>query len=96
MVALTIVGIVIPVALAFLSFPKWAPLTGGFIALSVLAFSGLANARPNLKITRGEFMLAVTGVVTVVVIVVSVLAAQGGGGHEEGETSVTTEQAAEG
>lgn len=96
MVALTIVAIVIPVALAFLSFPKWAPLTGGFVAVSVLAFAGLASARPNLRITRGEFMLAVTGVVTVLVIVISVLAAQGGGGHEEEEGSATTEQAAEG
>jgi MFS family permease len=95
MVALTILAIVLPVSFAFLSFPKWAPLTGGFVALSVLAFSGLASARPNLRITRGEFMLAVTGVVTVLVIVVSVLAAQGGGGHEEEEGSETTEQLAE-
>ena len=96
LVALTIVAIVVPVALAFLSFPKWAPLTGAFVALSVLAFSGLASARPNLRITRGEFLLAVTGVVTVLVIIVSVLAAQGGGGHEEEEGSATTEQSAEG
>jgi MFS family permease len=96
MVALTILAIVLPVSFAFLSFPKWAPLTGGFVALSVLAFSGLASARPNLRITRGEFMLAVTGVVTVLVIVVSVLAAQGGGGHDEEESSETTEQSAEG
>lgn len=95
-VALTILAIVVPVSLAFLSFPKWAPLTGGFVALSVLAFSGLASARPNLKITRGEFMLAATGVVTVLVIIVSVLAVQGGGGHEEEESSEATEQSAEG
>jgi MFS family permease len=96
MVALSILAIVGPVALAFLAFPKWAPLTGAFVALSVLAFSGLASARPNLKITRGEFALAVTGVVTVLVIIVSVLAAQGGGGHEEEEGTTGQEQPAAG
>lgn len=89
-VALTIIMVVLPLAYAFLSFPKFAPLVAGFVAASVLALAGLSTSRPNLKISRGEFLVAAGGVITVVVIVVSVLAAQGSGGHEvEGGGSQT-------
>ncbi len=92
-VALTILVIVLPVAYAFISFPKWAPLTGSFVAASILAFAGLSAVRPNLKISKGEFFVAAAGVVTVLVIIVSVLAAQGAGhGADEGGSDSATEQ----
>lgn len=78
-VALTILLIVGPLAYAFLAFPKWAPLTGAFVAASILGFAGLAAVRPNMRTSRGEFGVALIGVLTVVVVIVSVLAAQGGG-----------------
>ncbi len=92
-VALTIAVVVLPVAYAFISFPKWAPLTGSFVAASILAFAGLSASRPNLRISRNEFFVAAAGVITVVVLIVSVLAAQGGGGHEEttGESGTAEE-----
>lgn len=82
-VALTILLIVLPVAYAFIQFPRHAPLTGSFVAASILGFAALASTRPNLKISRNEFGVAVIGVITVVVLIVSVLAEQGGGHGEE-------------
>lgn len=81
----TIFVIVLPVAYSFIAFPKWAPLTGSFIAASILAFGALSTSRPNLKISRNEFLAATVGVITVIVLIVSVLAVQGGGGHAEEE-----------
>ncbi len=92
-VALTILVIVLPIAYSFISFPKWAPLTGTFVAASILAFAGLSSLRPNLRISRGEFFVAAAGVVTVVVIIISVLAAQGAGhGGDETHSDTATEQ----
>lgn len=80
--------LVLPAAYVFLLFPSWAPVLGMFIAASILGFAGLSAARPGMRITSGEFLLAAAGIAIVVVIVASVLSIQGAGhGAEEEDHS---------
>lgn len=54
-------------------------------AASVLAISGLAASRPGMKISRGEFLVAVGGIGVVVTIIVAVLLARSGTDAHEAE-----------
>ena len=81
--AVAILLLVLPVAYVFISYPEWAPLTGVFVAASILGFAGLSASRPGMRITGGEFLAAAAGVAVVVIVIVAVLAIQGGGGHGE-------------
>ena len=81
--AMAILLLVLPVAYVFISYPEWAPLTGVFVAASILGFAGLSASRPGMKITGGEFLAAAAGVAVVVIVIVAVLAIQGGSGHGE-------------
>ena len=85
--AVAILALVLPVAWVFISFPGWAPLTGSFIAGSILGFAGLSASRPGMKVTAGEFLVAAAGIGAVVIIIASVLAIQGGGhGDDDGHS----------
>lgn len=53
----------------------------------ILAFASLAGTKPNMRITRGELMIAVAGIGIVIVIVFAVLANLGGGEHSEEEAA---------
>jgi MFS family permease len=68
-------------------------LTGGgaaivatLTAIGVLMFASLAGSKPNMKISFGEFMVAVVGIGVVIVIVLLTLSAVNQAeDHEEGE-----------
>ncbi|HKX76545.1 MAG TPA: hypothetical protein VJR05_14270, partial [Acidimicrobiia bacterium] len=53
-----------------------ASLLAILTAVSILTISGLAASRPGMKITRGEFLLALTGIGVVVTIIVAVFLAR--------------------
>ncbi|HVR32503.1 MAG TPA: hypothetical protein VMS74_07315 [Acidimicrobiia bacterium] len=76
---LTILMVVLPAAWVFIQFPGWAPVIAMFIAGAIITFAGLSAARPGMRISGGEFLVAVGGVAAVVVIVVAVLTTQGAG-----------------
>lgn len=76
---LSIALIVLPAAWVFIQFPAWAPLIAIFIAGAIIAFAFLAAARPGMRITAGEFLVAAAGVGVVVLILASVLFTQGAG-----------------
>jgi len=64
-----------------------------FTALGILGFASLAGTRPNVRISFGEVMVAIIGIVTVLLIVFAVLLARSAdGGHEEkaGEEAALT------
>jgi hypothetical protein len=61
-------------------------------ASGILAFASLAGTRPNMRIGRGELMVAIAGIGIVVIIVFAVLTNLGGEAeHEAGaeEAAVT-------
>ena len=76
---LAILVLVLPAAWVFIQFPAWAPLIAIFIAGGIISFAGLSAARPGMKISAGEFLVAASGVGVVVIIVVAVLTTQGAG-----------------
>ena len=76
---LAILALVLPAAWVFIQFPGWAPVIAIFIAGGILSFAGLSAARPGMKISAGEFLVAVSGIGVVIIIVVAVLTTQGAG-----------------
>lgn len=93
---LSILVVVLPAAWVFIQFPSWAPFIAIFIAGGIIAFASLSAARPGMRISAGEFLVAAAGIGVVVLIVASVLATQGGGGHAEDDDHAeeTSEEAA--
>jgi hypothetical protein len=77
--ALSIALIVLPAAWVFIQFPSWAPLIAIFISGAIIAFAFMSAARPGMRITAGEFLVAAAGVGVVVLILASVLFTQGAG-----------------
>lgn len=75
--ALAILALVLPAAWVFIQFPAWAPLIAIFIAGGIIAFAGMAAARPGMRISAGEFFVAAAGIGVVVIILVAVLTTQG-------------------
>lgn len=76
---LAILVLVLPAAWVFIQFPSWAPLIAIFIAGGIISFAGLSAARPGMKISAGEFLVAASGIGVVVIILVAVLTTQGAG-----------------
>ncbi|MEX1004643.1 MAG: hypothetical protein WD990_04520 [Acidimicrobiia bacterium] len=76
---LAILVLVLPAAWVFIQFPAWAPLIAIFISGGIISFAGLSAARPGMKISAGEFLVAASGVGVVVIILVAVLTTQGAG-----------------
>lgn len=78
---LAILVLVLPAAWVFIQFPAWAPLIAIFISGGIIAFAGMSAARPGMRISAGEFLVAAAGIGVVVLIIVAVLNTQGGGDH---------------
>lgn len=74
---LAIAFVVLPAAWVFIQFPAWAPLIAIFIAGGIIAFAGMSAARPGMRISAGEFLVAAAGIAVVVIILVAVLTTQG-------------------
>ena len=53
-----------------------AAVIASLAAASILAIAGLSASRPGMKISRGEFLLALTGIGVVLTIIVAVMLAQ--------------------
>jgi hypothetical protein len=63
-----------------------AAIVATLTAIGVLMFASLAGSKPNMKISFGEFMVAVVGIGVVIVIVLLTLSAVNQAeDHEEGE-----------
>jgi hypothetical protein len=55
-----------------------AAAVGVVAAISILTFAGLSASQPGMKITVGEFLVALAGIGVVIVIIVAVLLARRG------------------
>jgi hypothetical protein len=79
--------LVIPFAIVLIRSNHMAPGGAAILAViaaaSVLAISGLSASRPGMRISRGEFLLALGGIGVVLTIIVAVLLARRGPSHEE-------------
>ena len=72
-----------------------AALLAVIASASILAVASLSASKPGMKISRGEFLLALGGIAVVVTMVFAVMLARNpSAGHEE--ESSGTEEAAEG
>lgn len=67
-----------------------AAVIASLAAASILAIAGLSASRPGMKISRGEFLLALTGIGVVLTIIVAVMLAQS---ERHVEESVETPEA---
>jgi hypothetical protein len=88
---LAILTLVLSFAFVFLSFPKYAPLTGTILAGSILGFAGLSASKPTMRVGVGELVVAAAGIGVVVVLVYAVLNASGAGHSENLPPEVSTE-----
>ena len=75
---LMLVVFVLPLGFVLVRFHEVAPLIAFIAAGGILAFAGLSASRPGMKISFGEFLVAVAGVGVLVLIVVAVVLARGG------------------
>lgn len=77
--------IVVSFGLLLLRYSGFAPWLAMLVAAGILAFAVLMSSRPNLRVTRGEFLTAAAGV-GVVLLMLALIAssmADGGGGESE-------------
>jgi hypothetical protein len=74
--------LVLPFALVLIRSDEFArggaAAVGVVAAISILTFAGLSASRPGMKITVGEFLVALAGIGVVIVIIVAVLLARRG------------------
>jgi hypothetical protein len=84
---LTLVLLVLPFAWGLIESShitkEAAAVVAIITALGILGFASLAGTRPNVKITFGEAMVALVGILTVLLIVFAVLFARGSGEEPE-------------
>jgi len=80
-VALLVV-LVLPLGLVFIRSNEMA--TGGaavlavFAAAAILGIAAMSASRPTMRVTLGEFLVAVAGIATVVLIIFAVIQTQAG------------------
>lgn len=79
--ALIIVVIVISLGSLLVRYPSYASVLAIMVALGVLGFASLMSSRPNLRVSRGEVLVAATGVGVVLLMLALVAAQTSGGGH---------------
>lgn len=85
-VALLVI-LVLPLGLVFIRSNEMA--TGGaavlavFAAAAILGIAAMSASRPTMRVTLGEFLVAVAGIATVVLIIFAVIQTQAGPAEEE-------------
>ncbi len=93
--------LVLPLGMVFIRSNEMAAggaaLLAIFAAGAILGISALSASRPTMRITMGEFMVAVAGIATVVLIIFAVIQTQSGPHEEEpaGEEDATEEAVSE-
>lgn len=89
LLATVVIGvIVVSLGMLFVQFPSFAPLLAILVALGILGFASLMASRPNLRISRGEVLVAAAGVGVVLLMIALIASQVGGGGHDEEEHSL--------
>lgn len=92
---LTLAVLVLPFAVVLIRSNHMASGGAAAVAIltaaSILAISGLASSKPGMRISRGEFLVALGGIGVVVLIVVAVLLARSDGAAHESAPVVAEE-----
>ena len=80
---LVIVVIVVSFGSLLLRYSSFASLIAILVAVGTIGFAALMSSRPNLRVTRGEFLVAAAGVGVVLTMLALIAAAVSGEGDEE-------------
>ena len=83
--AIAILGFVVPLGVLLVSFHEFAPVIAMAVAALILTFSFLMASRPNLRITRGEFLLAAAGVGVALILIAAIASQLGSDEHGDGD-----------
>lgn len=78
---LIIAVIVVSFGTLLVQYPSYAPALAIFVSILILAFASMMASRPNLKITKGEVLVAAAGVAVVLLMMALIAAETAGGGH---------------
>ena len=79
---LVIVVIVVSFGSLLLRYPGFASLIAILVSIGTIGFAALMSSRPNLRVTKGEFLVAAAGVGVVLTMLALIAAAVSGDGHE--------------
>lgn len=74
--------IVVSFGLLLLRYSGFAPWLAMLVAAGILAFASLMSSRPNLRVTKGEFLTAAAGVGVVLLMLALIAASMADGGGE--------------
>ena len=80
---LVIAVIVVSFGSLLLRYSGFAPLIAILVSIGTIGFAALMSSRPNLRVTKGEFLVAAAGVGVVLTMLALIAAAVSGDGHEE-------------
>ncbi len=79
---LVIAVIVVAFGSLLLRFASFAPLIAILVSIGTIGFAALMSSRPNLRVTKGEFLVAAAGVGVVLTMLALIAAAVSGEGDE--------------
>ena len=80
---LVIAVIVVSFGSLLLRYAAFASIIAILVAVGTIGFAALMSSRPNLRVTKGEFLVAAAGVGVVLTMLALIAAAVSGDGHEE-------------
>ncbi len=81
---LVIAVIVVSFGSLLLRFSGFAPLIAILVSIGTIGFAALMSSRPNLRVTKGEFLVAAAGVGVVLMMLAVIAAAVSDDDHEDG------------
>lgn len=81
---LVIVVIVVSFGSLLLRYAAFAPLIAILVSIGTIGFAALMSSRPNLRVTKAEFLVAAAGVGVVLTMLALIAAAVSGEGDEGG------------
>lgn len=79
---LVIAVIVVAFGSLLLRYATFAPLIAILVSIGTIGFAALMSSRPNLRVTKGEFLVAAAGVGVVLTMLALIAAAVSGEGDE--------------